>query len=828
MAAFIALDMTSIRNILLFGKYSLSNKWKPEQRTQFIAQMDKLVPMLSQDQDVKLHDNKSATTPVSIIHNRLTHESSEQSENVIIVFPFRDRHAHYNKVMQTLTKNKRKNWNLTVYVIEQDDMDYFRRAWLINIGLKLAIERFGDDSCAVTHDVDMSPSPQIDYTWCKLPTQICSELSCFHNNVPYPASAGGVVQASLKHWKQINGMTNRAFGWGGEDDDLFYRLKANKYTPIRRPKRGYGRCTCLNDSNHTKRNISKVYHSSIKRQIDRLKGGSNEWKTDGLNSLQFEIRSQYIDKWGSNWLRVVAPKKQDMLKSIHNLTEIDGQNHAILDQSHIQNRVMQTGNTQVTRSDRIMQRGYDASPIVIESYRLVIFTIPKSACTVIKQLARRIAGKSDWHVGGDKIPHDPSLNGLTYLSSFNIAKATSIMTSPNWTRVIFVRDPHVRILSAYLDKAVKHDYVKRHCGRTPSTFSEFLELISKCKDPHWQSQRSFIDEKWWPFINFVGHVETAAHDMKLLLKGLGIWERYGKYNWGKKNESIFQQNHLQSRATSSTDNLLYYYTNYEWHKVTDLYSNDMEFKSLNYSMSALQNDGINELTPFGVIGILSAQGNTRLRETSRSTWINSIQGNIIIKFLLDRPSPETIYEESKYGDIIFLNSSTSGRAQKFGEKLARWLKYAHRQWPSVDFIAKMDDDVFLCPGIVPYLQSKVDPKVYMGWKHSPAASALWNGKITRKERMDEMFVVLGSQLVRRLALRQYCEPGQPCARGLIDTNYGGTSLGAWLESYDDITAIPMNDNVIHYRAYGGLNCSDWYLFHKVSSSQMKALYMATH
>lgn len=260
-----------------------------------------------------------------------------------------------------------------------------------------------------------------------------------------------------------------------------------------------------------------------------------------------------------------------------------------------------------------------------------------------------------------------------------------------------------------------------------------------------------------------------------------------------------------------------------------LYHDNMESRSLDYAVSTVQNGGMNKLIPFGIIGILSAQGNTHLRETSRLTWIKSIQGDILIKFLLDRPSPDTIHEESKYGDIIFLNSSTFGRARKFGEKLAFWLKYAYQQWPSVVFVAKMDDDVFLCPGIVSYLRLKVHPKVYMGWKHSQTASALWEGQITRNERMDEMFVVLGSQLVGRIALRQYCEPGQPCARGLIDTNYGGTSLGAWLESYNDITSIPMNNNVFHSRAsYGGLTCNDRYLFHKVSSSQMKALYMAKH
>lgn len=226
----------------------------------------------------------------------------------------------------------------------------------------------------------------------------------------------------------------------------------------------------------------------------------------------------------------------------------------------------------------------------------------------------------------------------------------------------------------------------------------------------------------------------------------------------------------------------------------------------------------------GVFGILSAQSNKRLRDTSRSTWINSVPHNIVVRFLLDELNQETIHESSKYGDIVFLNTSTSGRAKKFGEKMALWLKYANTRWPSAIFIAKMDDDVFVCPGLIPYLMSNVEPTVYMGWKHSPNANALWNGRVTRDERVDEMFVVLGSQLVHKLAMRHYCSRGLSCRHGLADTNYGGTSLGMWLESYNDVVVIPMNDKVVHSRTPHQLNCSNRYLFHKVSAAQMKMLY----
>lgn len=62
MTAFLAMDMTSIINILLVEKYSLSNQWKPEQRTQLSAQIDKLVPEYAA-QDFESFGYQKMSTP---------------------------------------------------------------------------------------------------------------------------------------------------------------------------------------------------------------------------------------------------------------------------------------------------------------------------------------------------------------------------------------------------------------------------------------------------------------------------------------------------------------------------------------------------------------------------------------------------------------------------------------------------------------------------------------------------------------------------------------------------------------------------------------------
>ena len=132
---------------------------------------------------------------------------------------------------------------------------------------------------------------------------------------------------------------------------------------------------------------------------------------------------------------------------------------------------------------------WDRSPVVIESHKLIFFTIPKVGCTVFKQLFRRMMRHENWKT---KDPHNPHRNGLDYLSEWSLEEAAEMMTSPEWTRAVFIRDPKQRFLSAYLDKAVRKEgqYVNRHCCNddwtcAPKNISAFLRTTRHCYDPHW-------------------------------------------------------------------------------------------------------------------------------------------------------------------------------------------------------------------------------------------------------------------------------------------------------------------------------------------------------
>ena len=234
--------------------------------------------------------------------------------------------------------------------------------------------------------------------------------------------------------------------------------------------------------------------------------------------------------------------------------------------------------------DEIYQFGrWDFAPIVIESHKLIFFTIPKVGCTIFKQLFRRMYGYRNWHVHNDYLPHHPGSNGLNYLYHYKPQEAEQMLTDPSWTRAIFFRDPKERLLSAYLDK-VRHNHghhVRTHCckgnnhGFSSSvalqltllcnvpehklpdpliSFTDFLQkVVPHCPDPHWRPQANRMPDQFWPYVNFVGHMETIAQDTKALLEKVGGWEEYGATGW--EHGAIFTGPSNVAHATNARDKL---------------------------------------------------------------------------------------------------------------------------------------------------------------------------------------------------------------------------------------------------------------------------------
>jgi len=266
-----------------------------------------------------------------------------------------------------------------------------------------------------------------------------------------------------------------------------------------------------------------------------------------------------------------------------------------VNQSHQQQQQQPPSEVILESTDALYQKGtWDKSPIVIEKYKLVFFSVPKVGCTAFKQLFRRMMGYSNWqdhqYYTMPFLPHNPDTNGLKYLSDYDMTTANNMLVSDEWTRAIFVRDPKERLLSGYLDKAVySHgSYIRMQCcgrlqrdsepwnsiqcatgnqhyvapkGKEENApilpFLNFVrDIVPACNDPHWEPQHTRMAPKYWNRINFVGRFENLHEDTKRLLEQLGAWEEYGASGWKSKNGldgAIFDPSQQAQHGTKAQD-----------------------------------------------------------------------------------------------------------------------------------------------------------------------------------------------------------------------------------------------------------------------------------
>ena len=110
------------------------------------------------------------------------------------------------------------------------------------------------------------------------------------------------------------------------------------------------------------------------------------------------------------------------------------------------------------------QRGLYSSIYVIPEYKLIFFAFPKVACSEWKRMFMRMNDNPKWCKTRGYNVHAPENNKIMTLNDFDASSAATMMSSPSWTRAAIFREPKERVLSAFLDKAVRnHDYYEANC-----------------------------------------------------------------------------------------------------------------------------------------------------------------------------------------------------------------------------------------------------------------------------------------------------------------------------------------------------------------------------
>jgi len=217
-----------------------------------------------------------------------------------MIVPFRDR---FEELLVFAPHMKRfldrSQVPYEIWVVNQADNYRFNRASLINAGFK---ESSSTCDYIAMHDVDLLPvNPKLEY---KYPGEAAMHLSGpgLHPKYDYETFIGGIFLISRHLFKMVDGMSNKYWGWGLEDDEFFVRLRQANIE-IKRPGRiGTGKSNTfdhVHNNRERKRDQTKCYNQ---RNLTRRRD-----KQTGLSTLDYNIASRHsfsIDGAEVNFLNV--------------------------------------------------------------------------------------------------------------------------------------------------------------------------------------------------------------------------------------------------------------------------------------------------------------------------------------------------------------------------------------------------------------------------------------------------------------------------------------------------------------------------------------------
>uniref|UniRef100_A0A3Q3VSH5 Beta-1,4-galactosyltransferase n=1 Tax=Mola mola TaxID=94237 RepID=A0A3Q3VSH5_MOLML len=201
-----------------------------------------------------------------------------------VIVPFRERFEEllvFVPYMHTFLNKKKIRHKFLV--INQVDHYRFNRASLINVG---HLESGNDTDYLAMHDVDLLPlNDALDYGFPEDgPFHVASpEL---HPLYHYKTYVGGILLLTKKHFNMCNGMSNRFWGWGREDDEFYRRLRKAELQ-LFRPSgitTGYKTFQHIHDPAWRKRDQKRV---AAQKQ--------EQFKVDpegGLTNLRYEVETR--------------------------------------------------------------------------------------------------------------------------------------------------------------------------------------------------------------------------------------------------------------------------------------------------------------------------------------------------------------------------------------------------------------------------------------------------------------------------------------------------------------------------------------------------------
>ena len=194
-----------------------------------------------------------------------------------------------------------------IIVVEQSDDGFkFNRGKALNVGMSIALRDAASAAAEAgiplsarapfnalcLHDVDLLPSPALAQYYSVSP-QVPVHIAAAWPRYSYDTYVGGILTLSPTAARATNGFPNNYWGWGGEDDELYRRLKLCKLLPVSRP--GPDCAGAIIDLEEE----FIASHGGERAGTSLRNGGREAWR----NMLKHELTAAAADSWRSNGLR---------------------------------------------------------------------------------------------------------------------------------------------------------------------------------------------------------------------------------------------------------------------------------------------------------------------------------------------------------------------------------------------------------------------------------------------------------------------------------------------------------------------------------------------
>ncbi|XP_014280366.1 beta-1,4-N-acetylgalactosaminyltransferase bre-4 isoform X2 [Halyomorpha halys] len=226
------------------------------------------------------------TKPMPNINLTYVPKDCSPRHAVAIIIPYRDREKQLSMLMSYLPPIlERQQLAYHIFIVEQIGNDTFNKGLLMNAGALTALEYHSYPGvmfhCLVFHDVDMLPEDdRILYSCPQQPRHLSVAVNELNYRLPYRQLVGGVFSIRTDHFLRVNGYSNLFWGWGGEDDDMGYRVE-HVLLWISRPPEWIARYTMI--KHEKRRPLARKVRTKLLRTSWR------RYRLDGLNTAAYGL-----------------------------------------------------------------------------------------------------------------------------------------------------------------------------------------------------------------------------------------------------------------------------------------------------------------------------------------------------------------------------------------------------------------------------------------------------------------------------------------------------------------------------------------------------------